>query len=280
MQPEPTEFHDAPVRVRYAETDQMGVVYHANYLIWFEIGRVELMRALGFEYKTMESEDDCYIVVAEVSCRYLHPRVTMNYCACARAFPRRAIGSSNTPTNSSATPMIISWPPEPPPTSSAAAMANPSSFPKNIAINSAPWRPHPLADQTRNKRHREASRRIPDHPTRLLLLRITDNRERTTSLCYSFSPHERTTHRKRSNLRTALPHRRRTGRSFAFSRCGRAHERLPSRRGPPRRLRQNRLRHQHRLRQTRKRAHFQRTSPPAPGESRAFACLRRRRTAQ
>jgi len=73
MQPEPTEFHDAPVRVRYAETDQMGVVYHANYLIWFEIGRVELMRALGFEYKTMESEDDCYIVVAEVSCRYLHP---------------------------------------------------------------------------------------------------------------------------------------------------------------------------------------------------------------
>ena len=67
------EFHDATVRVRYAETDQMGVVYHANYLIWFEIGRVELMRALGFEYKLMESEDDCYIVVAEASCRYLHP---------------------------------------------------------------------------------------------------------------------------------------------------------------------------------------------------------------
>jgi len=67
------DFHDAVVRVRYAETDQMGVVYHSNYLIWFEIGRVELMRALGFEYKLMESEDDCYIVVAEVSCRYLHP---------------------------------------------------------------------------------------------------------------------------------------------------------------------------------------------------------------
>jgi acyl-CoA thioester hydrolase len=67
------EFHDATVRVRYAETDQMGVVYHANYLIWFEIGRVELMRALGFEYKLMETEDDCYIVVAEASCRYLHP---------------------------------------------------------------------------------------------------------------------------------------------------------------------------------------------------------------
>ncbi len=45
------EYHDATVRVRYAETDQMGVVYHANYLIWFEVGRVELMRALGVEYK-------------------------------------------------------------------------------------------------------------------------------------------------------------------------------------------------------------------------------------
>ena len=67
------EFHDATVRVRYAETDQMGVVYHSNYLIWFEIGRVELMRALGFEYKKMETEDDCYIVVAEAGCRYLHP---------------------------------------------------------------------------------------------------------------------------------------------------------------------------------------------------------------
>jgi acyl-CoA thioester hydrolase len=64
------EFHDTTVRVRYAETDQMGVVYHANYLIWFEVGRVELMRAMGFEYKTMETEDDCHIVVAEAHCRY------------------------------------------------------------------------------------------------------------------------------------------------------------------------------------------------------------------
>ena len=65
------EYHDTTVRVRYAETDQMGVVYHANYLIWFEVGRVELMRALGVEYKRMEAEDDCHIVVTEVSCRYL-----------------------------------------------------------------------------------------------------------------------------------------------------------------------------------------------------------------
>jgi len=48
---------------RYAETDQMGVVYYGNYFVWFEIGRVELMRALGFEYKLMETEDDCFFIV-------------------------------------------------------------------------------------------------------------------------------------------------------------------------------------------------------------------------
>jgi acyl-CoA thioester hydrolase len=64
------EHHDTTVRVRYAETDQMGVVYHANYLVWFEVGRVELMRTLGVEYKKMESEDDCHIVVADAHCRY------------------------------------------------------------------------------------------------------------------------------------------------------------------------------------------------------------------
>jgi acyl-CoA thioester hydrolase len=67
------EYHDAVVRVRYAETDQMGVVYHGNYFVWFEVGRVELMRALGFEYKLMEKEDDCHIVVVDAKCRYLKP---------------------------------------------------------------------------------------------------------------------------------------------------------------------------------------------------------------
>ena len=62
--------HETTVRVRYAETDQMGVVYHANYLIWFEVGRVELMRALGIEYKRMETEDDCHIVVVDAHCHY------------------------------------------------------------------------------------------------------------------------------------------------------------------------------------------------------------------
>ena len=64
------EYYDSTLRVRYAETDQMGVVYHANYFVWFEVGRVELMRALGVEYKKMESQDDCHIVVADAHCRY------------------------------------------------------------------------------------------------------------------------------------------------------------------------------------------------------------------
>jgi|SRR5580704_14769619 acyl-CoA thioester hydrolase len=67
------DFADAIVRVRYAETDQMGVVYHGNYFTWFEVGRVELCRHLGFEYKQMEIEDDTLIVVAEASCRYKRP---------------------------------------------------------------------------------------------------------------------------------------------------------------------------------------------------------------
>jgi acyl-CoA thioester hydrolase len=58
------------VRVRYAETDQMGVVYYANYLIWFEIGRVELLRALGFSYKQLEAEHGCILPVIEATCRY------------------------------------------------------------------------------------------------------------------------------------------------------------------------------------------------------------------
>ena len=64
---------DTTIRVRYAETDQMGVVYHGNFFTWFEVGRVELCRQLGFEYKHMEIEDDSYIVVAEAQCRYKRP---------------------------------------------------------------------------------------------------------------------------------------------------------------------------------------------------------------
>lgn len=63
-------WHETTVRVRYAETDQMGVVYHANYLIWFEIGRTEFCRARGFAYRDMEANDDAFLVVAESYCRY------------------------------------------------------------------------------------------------------------------------------------------------------------------------------------------------------------------
>jgi acyl-CoA thioester hydrolase len=60
------------VRVRYAETDQMGVVYHSNYLIWFEVGRVELIRQLGLNYRQME-EEGCGIAVVDVHARYKAP---------------------------------------------------------------------------------------------------------------------------------------------------------------------------------------------------------------
>ena len=67
------EGHEVQLRVRYAETDQMGVVYHSNFFIWMEIGRVELMRSLGFEYKQMEVEDDCHLPVVDARCRYKSP---------------------------------------------------------------------------------------------------------------------------------------------------------------------------------------------------------------
>ena len=61
------------MRVRYAETDQMGVVYHANYLVWFEVGRVELMRQHGLDYKRLELEEGCCIAVVEATARYKAP---------------------------------------------------------------------------------------------------------------------------------------------------------------------------------------------------------------
>jgi acyl-CoA thioester hydrolase len=66
-------FSETRLRVRYAETDQMGVVYHANYFVWFEIGRVEFLRQLGFSYRDMEKDDGCFIAVADARCRYKAP---------------------------------------------------------------------------------------------------------------------------------------------------------------------------------------------------------------
>jgi len=61
------------LRVRYAETDQMGVVYYANYLVWMEVGRVEYCKAFGFNYRDMEIEDGVMLAVAEARCRYSFP---------------------------------------------------------------------------------------------------------------------------------------------------------------------------------------------------------------
>src|SRR5436309_6772377 len=67
------EWHESLLRVRYAETDKMGVVYHANYLIWFEIGRTEFCRARGFSYRDLEEDENAFLVVAESYCRYKAP---------------------------------------------------------------------------------------------------------------------------------------------------------------------------------------------------------------
>jgi acyl-CoA thioester hydrolase len=68
-----SEFSETLARVRYKDTDQMGMVYYGNYFTFFEIGRVEYMRDRGISYRQMEREDDRYIVVAEANCRYLRP---------------------------------------------------------------------------------------------------------------------------------------------------------------------------------------------------------------
>lgn len=67
------DFAEIRARVRYAETDQMGVVYHANYLVWMEIARTEFCRVRGFRYRDIEINDGIHIAVAEASCRYHSP---------------------------------------------------------------------------------------------------------------------------------------------------------------------------------------------------------------
>ena len=64
---------ESRLRVRYAETDQMGMVYYANYLIWMEVGRSDLCRQCGFSYRDLEREEQAFLAVAEATCRYLAP---------------------------------------------------------------------------------------------------------------------------------------------------------------------------------------------------------------
>lgn len=68
-----SDWTSSQLRVRYAETDQMGVVYYANFFVWFEIGRTDYCRRHGFTYRDMEKDQGLYIIVAEARCRYKAP---------------------------------------------------------------------------------------------------------------------------------------------------------------------------------------------------------------
>ncbi|MFH1665582.1 MAG: thioesterase family protein [Candidatus Omnitrophota bacterium] len=65
--------HTINIRARYKETDQMGVVYYSNYLVWFEVARTEFFRARGIEYRKLEEEQNIYLPVVEAFCRYKAP---------------------------------------------------------------------------------------------------------------------------------------------------------------------------------------------------------------
>jgi acyl-CoA thioester hydrolase len=66
------KFVESRVRVRYAETDQMAIAHHAEYLVWFEIGRTDYCRASGISYREIE-ERGSLLVVVEIGCRYVVP---------------------------------------------------------------------------------------------------------------------------------------------------------------------------------------------------------------
>ena len=67
-----TKTHEAEIRVRYSETDNMGVVYYANYFIWFEVARTEFLRKFGVAYSDLEKKG-MYLMVASASCEYKSP---------------------------------------------------------------------------------------------------------------------------------------------------------------------------------------------------------------
>ena len=64
--------HETEIRVRYQETDNMGVVYYANYFIWFEVARTEYLRSAGVSYRKLE-EKGAYLMVASATCQYKAP---------------------------------------------------------------------------------------------------------------------------------------------------------------------------------------------------------------
>lgn len=71
--PTPTpESHEITIRVRYAETDRMGLLHHAHYIVYFEMGRTELLRQRGLAYKDVEDRGDLLVIV-DVGCKYKRP---------------------------------------------------------------------------------------------------------------------------------------------------------------------------------------------------------------
>jgi len=82
------DIHETTFRVRYAETDQMGVAYYANYFVWMELGRVEFCRSMGLRYRDMEEQDGVLLAVIDAQCRYRRParyddEVTVRTWVCA-----------------------------------------------------------------------------------------------------------------------------------------------------------------------------------------------------
>jgi acyl-CoA thioester hydrolase len=66
-------YYDFEVRISYSETDKMGVIYYANYLIYFERGRTEFLRAIGMRYRDWEEKEQIYLPAMDASVRYLQP---------------------------------------------------------------------------------------------------------------------------------------------------------------------------------------------------------------
>ena len=65
--------HTTNLRVRYKETDQMGVAYYSNYLVWFEVARTELLREAGHNYSELEKSEGLWLMVVEANCKYKMP---------------------------------------------------------------------------------------------------------------------------------------------------------------------------------------------------------------
>ena len=67
------KYYDFEVRISYSETDRMGVIYYANYLVFFERGRTEFLRSLGMRYRDLEEKEGIFLPAADAYVEYLHP---------------------------------------------------------------------------------------------------------------------------------------------------------------------------------------------------------------